>query len=158
MPDAINAALVRSRLSYDPETGRMTWLDGKRRGHLAGCVDGEGYCVIRIDGVNRRAHRLIWLHVHGQWPTGMIDHINGDRFDNRLQNLRDVDGCANQQNKRMGKGTSSHLGVCWVPRSSKWQAQIKVGGRTKYLGQFLAEDEAAAAYRTAKAQLHTLTP
>lgn len=149
MPDVINAELVRTRLSYDPETGRMTWLGGRRRGRLAGCLDNEGYRVIRMDGLNHKAHRLVWLHVHGNWPAGVIDHINGDRDDNRLGNLRDVDNSANQQNKRGGGGTSQHLGVCWAKDTRKWQAQIKSGGKTIYLGQYDDELDAAAAYRAA---------
>jgi len=155
MPDVITAELVRSRLNYDPETGRLTWLDGRRRGRLAGCHDNEGYCVVRLDGRNYKAHRVIWLYVYGEWPQGQVDHINGRRDDNRITNLRDVSNSGNQQNKRGGGGTSRYLGVCWAKDTRKWQAQIKVGGKTIYLGQYSTKEEASVAYQAAKLRLHS---
>ncbi len=93
---------MRQLLDYNPETGDFTWLKctGRRvvHGERAGWPDDRGYIKIGIDGRKYFAHRLVWLHVFGRWPTAVIDHINHVRHDNRIANLRDVsiiDNCRN---------------------------------------------------------------
>ena len=88
------AERVRATFDYDPDTGIFTRLvearSGRGGGHLSasiGDVAGhqrrDGYIAIKIDRIAYKAHRLAWLHVHGEWPPNEIDHINGDRGDNR---------------------------------------------------------------------------
>lgn len=89
--------------SYDPETGEWfwrerAWFGRNRTDKPAGTVRADGYLSIKIDGQNYMAQRLAWLYVHGLWPTNVIDHINGDRLDNRLVNLRDVTQAENNAN------------------------------------------------------------
>lgn len=93
---AVTADMVRSVLFYCPTTGAMRWW---RSGKLAGGTK-DGYTIIRIFDRNFPAHRLAWLLVNGTWPTGVIDHINGDRGDNRSCNLRDVTPTENARNRR----------------------------------------------------------
>lgn len=100
----LTVSKARELLTYDAESGSLKWR--LRTGNkvppdlTAGYVDHEGYRVIRIDGVNFRAHRVIWLMAHGEWPSAMIDHVNGDRSDNRLANLRQATNAQNQMNKK----------------------------------------------------------
>ena len=77
-------------LNYDPASGVFTWKISRGKSKvnkIAGCVDTTGYIVIRIDGMNYKAHRLAWIYVYGEWPNDLIDHINGINNDNRIENL-----------------------------------------------------------------------
>ena len=123
-------------------------------GREAGSIDASGYIEVSIDGSAYKAHRIVWLHIHGVWPQGQIDHINGDRRDNRPGNLRDVPAFINCENQRFGRSDSSHglLGVCYF--KGKWQAQITVRGKQRYLGRFSSAEDAHAAYLDAKRILH----
>ena len=87
----LTAERLRELLSYSPETGLFYWRVSKgsvAAGTQAGNPGVRGYIVIRIDGVPHYAHRLAWLHVHGEHPTGEIDHRNNNRADNSISNLR----------------------------------------------------------------------
>lgn len=147
-------SLVRSLLDYDPDTGHFTWRVS-RQGVIVGRPAGSlnkttGYWQIVINGQNCQAHRLAWLHVHGVAADGLIDHANLDKIDNRLCNLRVA--TPTQQNANQSLRSSSRSGakgVCWNRAAQRWQAQIKVKGKTHYLGLFQSVDEAAAAYAAA---------
>lgn len=97
----LDAETLKSRIAYDADTGAFTWTGNApkrspvRPGELAGWVAFNGYRYIGIGGVQFLAHRLAWLYVHGVWPTEQIDHIDGDRLNNRVANLREA---ANRQN------------------------------------------------------------
>lgn len=90
--------MLRERLSYCPTTGVIRWKDGPNAGKPAG-HEKSGYLRIAFGGVNVFAHRAAWAITHGKWPDDVIDHINRDRKDNRLENLRDVSGLENARNK-----------------------------------------------------------
>ena len=118
-----------------------------RVGDVAGCVDrASGYRVVALDRVMVRAHMLCWFHVHGEWPDGEIDHRNGVRDDNRLSNLRVTTRAGNQQNVPARGTERTHGG--------RWMARITTNGERVYLGTFDTQEEAAAAYATAKKKLH----
>ena len=156
----LTVSRVRELLHYQPETGVFTWLfitsNRVKVGDVAGGFDAEGYRRISIDGHNYKAHRLAWLYVHGKWPVDQIDHIDCQKNNNRLCNLREATGSGNQQNQRApGRGnTSGFLGVSWSVRAKKWKAQITVNGKKIYLGYFPAAELAHAAYLQAKEELH----
>lgn len=146
-------------LNYAPKTGLFTWAQkrrGCRIGDVAGCKMRNGYIVIRLDGKLYLAHRLAWLYIHGQWPTAQLDHINQNRADNRLENLREVSNAENAQNRKKMANKSGFTGV--RRENSKWVAEIKVNYTTKRLGLYNSPEEAHAAYVNAKKRFHPFSP
>lgn len=159
----LTADYVRSILDYQIKTGALLWAVAKGRRVRAGCVAGylnsTGYVYVKIDGRLYLAHRLVWLIHHNKWPEDQIDHINRDKADNRIENLRAATNAENHQNKASCVNSSSRfVGVSWESRTGKWQAQITTNGNRKYLGSFSTEDLAAAAYADAKSKLHVFNP
>ena len=154
-PSALTAEYLRSILHYDPETGIFTWkVSTSRRvkaGDAAGCQDGQGYRQIKVQSRLYQAHRLAWLYVYGEWPKLNIDHINRNRSDNRISNLRDVSQKQNGQNAgKPSSNTSGHTGIYWHKRDSKWVAQIRHSYKLIHLGCFTDREEAIAARKAAE--------
>lgn len=153
--------MVRELLHYDPETGVFRWRKKHARciraGDIAGCLDrfGAGYWRIRIDGKGYSGHRLAWLYVHGKWPEQVIDHINGDRADNRIANLREATHRQNQQNRTrvQRNNTSGVRGVTWDKVTKRWRAYIENMGHTICLGRYDDKERAAKARRDAELRL-----
>lgn len=149
---------LHSLLKYDTETGDFTWRQTRSRGAMAGSTAGcprpDGYIKIKVDGVNYLAHRLVWLYVHGKWPTGEIDHKDEDKSNNCLRNLQDGSRSQNQHNQSapMVDASSGYRGVSAC--SGKYRARIKVDGVTHALGYFDSPEAAHMAYMKAKKQLH----
>ena len=144
---SLSAERLRERVLYDPDTGVMTWRKsyfasriGKPLGYTSPTT---GYRATHMDGRLWPMHRLIWLYVHGRWPADQIDHINGQRADNRLCNLREATHAQNCANIGFWRGRPIK-GVTFT--RGRWQAQIRVGGKNIYLGLFDTEEEASAAY------------
>lgn len=158
----LTAQRLREVLDYDQETGILTWkIQSSNRikvGSQAGAMLKTGYLSISIDGKLHRAHRLVWLWVHGVWPDDDLDHINGIRTDNRIANLRDVSRTTNQQNLRAARGDNTHSGMLGVYRTDKvgkpWRASIKIDGKDKHLGNFSTKEDSYSAYIDAKRKLH----
>jgi len=139
-----------SRMSYDPQTGFFVALvsSGRRKaGDRLGYVRADGYRMIMFGGRWRYAHRLAWFYVTGEWPMHEIDHVNGDRDDNRFANLRQATRSQNMMN-------TPKKGVCFHKGQKKWQASIRVNGKRTHLGSFSTEDEALSAYRAAASTMH----
>lgn len=151
----LTADRLRDVLRYSPSSGEFHWRVSNSYRKPAGSLAGDkkkdsGYVLIGVDRVRYRAHRLAWLYMTGAWPSYQIDHIDGDRSNNRWENLRDA---TQQQNSANMRRRSSNLcGVKGVSRycgSSgyvSWRAHIFVNGKTMYLGCFSTVDEASAAY------------
>jgi hypothetical protein len=139
------------RLSYDPETGVFTWLkshsNNAKNGEEAGRLTQDGYRSININNTNYLSHRLAWFYVYGAFPSDNLDHINRNRSDNRISNLRIASHKENNMN-RTGKGYT------WFKRDQKWKAQIQVDKSNKHLGYFDTWQEAQAAYLEAKKKYH----
>lgn len=154
----ISHARLLELLWYDQNTGVFTWRASRehcRPGAPAGYLMPVGYLSICLDGRKYYGHRLAWLYVHGTWPVGVIDHINHNKSDNSICNLRDVSIGVNLQN-RVGVGklnTTGALGVS-MTRSGKFRASIKVLKTFKHLGVFDTAEQAGAAYVKAKAEYH----
>ncbi len=116
-------------------------------GQKAGCLANTGYLVIRVDGKLYLAHRLAWLYIYGEWPRCGLDHKNMIRTDNRIDNLREATSSQNKANKRKSLyNTSGYKGVSWSSARQQWFAQIKISGRTKFLGYFDDPQEAHEVY------------
>lgn len=165
----ITQSIARETLSYSPDTGALAWLPRRRTlfttdqqwrawntryaGKDAGRIANDGYRKVTILGGRYQAHRLIWLLVYGCWPTGEIDHINGDPADNRLANLRDVSHRDNQRNQRLkSSNTSGFNGVLWDKFAKRWLAYIG-GANRRHVGYFDTPEQAAAARKAAQQQL-----
>lgn len=126
----------------------MKWYATKRGPcwYAASCVPS---------GRRPRLHILMHRLLMGAWPGIQVDHINGNGLDNRRPNLRFADARQNKQNAGPPKNNKSgHKGVSWHASTSKWQAHIKYGGRTYYLGIFADKREAALAYENAARKLY----
>lgn len=168
------AAKAAGMVDYNPDTGSMRWkMKGKDQkdatrwnsryaGKECGTTDDKGYRRILFRfGVGPtfkiRAHRLAWFITHGAMPFGEIDHINQDKSDNRITNLRDVSREMNQRNgTRKGNNTSGVPGVIWNKQRKKWCAQASVNGKHRHIGMFDSLEEAAKA-RKAFGALHGFT-
>jgi hypothetical protein len=151
---------LRNLLVYDPSTGHFTWKQRVAKciqiGSIAGNTNKIGYVTIGLRKKVYKAHRLAWLYIHGEWPDGLIDHINGDKSDNRLVNLRVVNETGNSENVRKPnkRNKSGFMGVIWF--QNKWRANITINRKTKWLGDYATPEEAHAAYLGAK-RLHHAT-
>lgn len=155
----ISSNELKELVSYDPDTGVFNWISPTCRcvriGQKAGAINGSGYVVISIRCRNYRAHRLAWLYVNGEWPTSIIDHINGNRSDNRISNLRVVSTFQNSWNKRVQKNNKSgYKGVSYSTREKKWAAQISAHNKIKHLGFFSTPEAAYQKYCEASRTLH----
>lgn len=140
---------------YDPLTGDMTWINTVKKRKTAGCKRKDGYVVIRIDDVLYYRHRLAWLYVYGISPTYTIDHINGVKGDDKIDNLRDVPHAINSQNQRKAPFNNVSSGYLGVQRNhSGWQAHITLKGKRILLGTYKTPIEAHEKYLIAKRELH----
>lgn len=148
---------LKEVLAYDAISGVFTWLVARGRqpiGAIAGCDSHRGYTKIRVDGTEYYTHRAAWLYVHGAWPDADIDHINGNRADNRICNLRAVSRSENLRNSGIPvRNTYGRVGVFWNAGKAKWTARIKLHGRNIHLGHFndmnaacMAREEAERKY------------
>jgi hypothetical protein len=154
----LTAQRLRELLHYDPETGLFT-----RRiahyGHPAGSAIGSthnvGYVRLHVDGRSYLAHRLAWLYMTGEWPEQQVDHRDGDRANNRFENLRDVTRSVNFQNQRRARGNNKHSALLGAfKKRDRWESRIKVDGAYIRLGTFRTAEEAHTAYIEAKRRLH----
>jgi hypothetical protein len=164
-------ALLRQLLDYNPATGFLTWKprppemfcgDALSLSHASNIWNarfankraftarhGSGYLHGRVGADNYMTHRIIWKLVHGCDPD-VIDHINGDKGDNRLANLRNVSMSLNARNMpRLCNNTSGHTGVHLCRKTDRWRAELIAGGRHIRLGRFKTIEAAAVARREA---------
>lgn len=138
---------VRRIFCYDPETGLLFWRE-RKQGRTFGAVgrkDKDGYLIFKMNWRKDRfcVHRVAWAYVHGKWPADQIDHINGDKSDNRLCNLREASTTENMRNVgKQSHNTSGLKSVSWHKLRKKWRATIKVDQKKIHLG--MSECPAAA--------------
>lgn len=148
---SLSATEARRLLSYDPETGHLTWRlsrGGVKAGTRAGWSTPAGYIMVTVGGVDYFAHRVAWLIVHGEWPLGELDHISGVKSENWLANLRDVPKYINGHNRGLNRNNVSGLRGVSLQRG-RWCASIQINKRRMHLGAFPTKEEAGTAYRAA---------
>lgn len=150
---------VLSLLDYNPTTGNLYWKVSKNNrikvGDKAGSLTEDGYWKVMIHRKKYYAHRLIWFMVHGCFPTGQIDHINGNRLDNRIENLRDSTNGQNQANKfKRPNCSSQYKGVSFNKQKGQWRSLISFENKRFFLGYFDSEKEAALMYNEAALKLY----
>ena len=173
MKTKISPQELQRLLSYDPIAGALTWrkrtqnmfADGKYSsqercerwnfrwsGRLAfTSVDKYGYKQGGVLSKTYLAHRVIWAIVNCEWPSGQIDHINGNKIDNRIVNLRIVNNSENQKNQTIASNnTSGFMGVSWKKATKKWYVFIGVDGKMKSLGYFCELSDAINARKEAE--------
>lgn len=149
-------------LKYDPNSGVLTWKVDRSGGCSAGDVAGSreprwGHTRLWIAGRRYMAHRVAWMLTYKKWPNDMIDHINGNPSDNRIENLRESNNRHNQQNIREAQINSSHgfLGVTRMSaKSGRWRARIMTENGRVNLGAFDTPEAAHQAYLQAKRLYH----
>lgn len=148
---------LKQLLHYDPETGAFTRIAKKfneKIGSVNNRAGNHGYIRISVDGKLYLAHRVAWLYINGEWPN-VIDHINGNRTDNRLENLRSVTTRVNSQNRKSPpKHNRSGLMGAKKVSDNSWRAIISIGGKQRNIGSYKTPEEAHFAYLSIKRQMH----
>lgn len=153
----LSADVVREIISYDPESGDLKYLQSRgpvKSGSVIKRVSNRGYITVKILGKTYQAHRVAWLIHYGEWPV-TIDHINRDRTDNRLVNLRNATQQQNMCNvPRKINNTSGVRGVSWKSQSRKWQVEVKADGKRYYLGSYADIEFAELVASEGRVKLH----
>ena len=142
---------------FEYKDGHLYWKKpgGKRYiNKLAGAVVKNKYIQIQHNGKRMLAHRLIYMMFHGYLPE-FVDHINGNGFDNRIENLREVTHSQNLMNSKLRDTNKTGVkGVHWHKKSQKWYAVITTNKKQKHLGQFDTIEEAEKVVKCARNDLH----
>lgn len=150
--------LIEECLSYNPTTGDLVWIKSlSNRAPVGTIVSGRspsGYLRVRIGGELIFAHRVAWFLAKREWPKGQIDHINGQPWDNRLENLRNCNEAENSANQR-ARSKVGFKGVTYQGNNPgrPWRARIHCRGQAYNLGYFETPEQAAEAYDTAAVDL-----
>lgn len=145
---------LKNALDYNSNTGVFRWKKkiskkvniGQMAGYEANCRGELGYWNIRIFGTRYFAHRLAWLYEYGYLPENFIDHIDRNKLNNAISNLREVISQCNLRNTgNWGHNTSGVKGVTYDPNRSKWASAVQVDNKRKYLGRYTSFDNAVCA-------------
>jgi len=146
---------LKEVLHYAFDAGVFHWLvkrGSRAAGAPAGATDAYGYTVIRIDKRLYKAHQLAWLYQYGYFPDGNLDHIDRNKANNAIDNLRIVNQSENMQNQTRSRG------VYLDKARNKWCARLKVNYKNIFLGRFDLYEDALSAYAAAAAIYHTHNP
>ena len=148
---------LKEFLDYNPDTGIFTWIkkpgQSTRVGHVAGSAIGNGYMRIKFKCIEYLAHRVAYYMYHGVDPLGKcIDHIDGDKANNKIDNLRLASIVQNGMNRvnLPSNNNSGAIGVCWDKKAKKWKAQIIANKVYKHLGYFTSKEDAIKVRREAE--------
>ena len=148
----LTQAELKRQLHYNPETGIFTRLVSNttwvKIGDITGSKTSDGYFCICVNKKVYRSHRLAWLYIYGSFPKTLIDHINMDRLDNRISNLREATRAENIWNiGKTSKNKSGFKGVSFNKSYNKWSAVCTVNNKTNHLGFFITPELASQAYQ-----------
>lgn len=155
---------LKTRLQYNPETGEFIWLAGwvdkrgrsynHKIGERAGANSGR-YHGIQINGISYGSHRLAWFYMTGHWPTQLIDHIDGNGFNNKWSNLREATAQQNVMNTKTPRNNKAGVkGVRLCPKYNKWIVTIMKDNKRIYVGNYPTLEEAKNARKQAGKILH----
>lgn len=144
---------LKETFNFDPETGIFVRIKNNRVVASHHC---RGYIQISINRKAYLAHRVAWLYVYGEWPKNQIDHIDHDRTNNRIANLRDVSGHCNQQNRKIAAVNNKDglLGAHLDKRTGRFNAHITINGKSRHIGAFDSKEKAHRAYVAVKRIYH----
>lgn len=144
----LTGSMLEDQFKVVPETGEIFDIRGRPAG-----FSRNGYKFVTLNRKQIRAHRVVWLWVHGRWPVDDIDHINGVKGDNRISNLREATRSQNITNKK--RQVDNSCGFKWVsPFRNKYRAEIKKGNTRVYNSLHATPEEAYAAACLAAKSLH----
>lgn len=153
----LTAEEARELFFYNSLDGSLEWKKrrvGVRKDMKVASIDTHGYLQVKINGRTYQAHRVVFLMFNMRWPKNQIDHINGCRTDNRIENLREVTCQENRRNSKLRcDNKSGYSGIHWIERDKKWSARIRIGGKLCQLGYFVKKDDAIAARKSAEKEL-----
>jgi hypothetical protein len=162
MGNKIAISRLRELLAYNEFTGVFTRKipAGRHGRHKAGAVCGSvtvcGYVFICVAGVKQMAHRFAWAHYYGVWPNGDLDHIDRNKSNNAIANLREATRKQNMQNVSIHKhNTSGYKGVAWHSQRGKWRAYIFNNYTQLHLGLYGTKEDAARARKNAELKYHS---
>jgi hypothetical protein len=149
---------LQALLDYNPDTGILTWKVSPstkfKAGMRAGSVGPRGYVKVTIKCRGYQAHRIAWKLFYGHDPEKIIDHIDHDKSNNKIKNLRLATNSENLANQKLSvSSTSGAKGVSFHKCSSKWEAYIAVNGKRKHLGLYTTIKEAKDAYNSAAKEI-----
>lgn len=151
----VTAEFLRENLAYEPATGVFLWKKrgpGRTLGRGLGTKVWAGYLTMKVNGEVWLAHRLAWLYIHGEWPVGSIDHIDGNRSNNAIANLRIATAAQNAARRPTTRKLSPSRGV--FPHGPGFVARLHHAGKRYYLGYFPTADAAKAAYEAKAKEIH----
>lgn len=150
----MNIQELQKLFSYNPENGQLRWTalgKGRTKTKPAGAKLSTGYIGVVVGPKRYLAHRICWALHYKRWPADQIDHVNGDKTDNRISNLREATNFQNGKNLKLSvKNTSGVCGVTFDRQTGKWRATIKIDGKQRCLGRWLVFQDAVAARRAAE--------
>lgn len=155
MKQPFTAEQARAVISYDADTGLFTRINSPKQVVTAGWRDYKGYLKVEVLGKRVFCHRLAWLLTHGHWPDGEVDHVNGSKDDNRMQNLRVCTHQQNNHNQRARITNSSGVkNVSWHRKAGKWHVQVCLNYQIHHGGLFADISDAARAAVELRNKLH----
>lgn len=155
---ALGLDWLRSNMNYDASTGVFSWSKpgmGRTVGKLIGVNRKPGrdnYLILRVDGGLYYAHRLAWFYVHGEWPNGYVDHIDSNKLNNAISNLRVATSAQNAARRKTTRLIGPSRGV--FPHGAGFVARLHHAGKRHYLGYFVTAEAARSAYEAKAKEIH----
>lgn len=153
----IDREILREHVLYEPDTGifrRVKNSGGVKSGSVSGTIGSHGYLTVSVCGKNYLAHRLAILDQTGDWPLDIVDHVDGDKTNNRYNNLRQCSKSENGYNMKRRPSRSGIKSVEWHEGAGKWRVRMEAGGKRHHIGFFSSLADAERSAIEARLKLH----